>query len=391
MFLKKSKLITICLLIVFITQSEAKNIGPLIWNLGHIENLRVDPNLSTVRKQIISNASRYAKMKPVSVMDKKKAFNPDKHYYQSLAIYFWPDSLNKNGRYKQRDGIYNPEYKDYDYVNLCSLLYRLEFLSVAYYISGDDEYYDAFVKQLDTWFIDKDTYMLPNFEYSQVTPGSNNNQGRSEGLIDGYCFNGVLDAIRVVSFRKRLPSYTRRGLKKWFLSFEDWLTTSSKGLRAYKFVGNHAVNYDLLRYNIAMFVGNEKICRQIFEEFANLRLLDEIDSIGRQPRELNRTRSYFYQIYNLTHIIDICFVMNRNGQYLYKENAELINKVGYYLLSYKGKQEKYPYKELGPWNELFKLLIIQLNRINRLAGRKLFNVDEQRITSGSNLESYLNS
>lgn len=387
----KSKLLAISLLIIFILRAEAKNNGPIIWNLNHIENIRANPDLSTVRKQILYNATRYAKMKPLSVMDKMKVFNSDKHYYQSLAIYFWPDSTSKNGKYKQRDGIYNPEYKDYDYVNLCSVLYRLEYISTAYYISGDNEYYKAFVNQLNAWFIDKDTYMLPNFEYSQVTPGSNNNQGRSEGLIDAYCFNGILDAIRLVSLRKSLPPYTRKGLKEWFVSFEDWLTTSHKGKRAYKFVGNHAVNYDLLRYNIATFVGDKKVCKQIYEEFPNIRLLDEIDSLGRQPKELNRTRSFFYQIYNLTHIIDICLLMKASRQFLYKENADLINKVGYYLLSYKGNHIKYPYKELGPWEKLFKSLDIQLYRINRLAGRKLFNVDEQRITSGSNLESYLNS
>lgn len=91
----KSKLLAISLLIIFILRAEAKNNGPIIWNLNHIENIRANPDLSTVRKQILYNATRYAKMKPLSVMDKMKVFNSDKHYYQSLAIYFWPDSTSQ--------------------------------------------------------------------------------------------------------------------------------------------------------------------------------------------------------------------------------------------------------------------------------------------------------
>ena len=99
--------------------------SPLLWDIRELENVRSNPLCAEMKEIVLWRARKYSKQNPLTLIDKKKYFTNDKHYYQSLAIYFWPDSTRTDGKYRQRDGIYNPEYIDYDYTILMNLAYVL--------------------------------------------------------------------------------------------------------------------------------------------------------------------------------------------------------------------------------------------------------------------------
>lgn len=98
---------------------------------------------------------------------------------------------------------------------------RCKALSQAFYITDDRKYYNAFLQQLQVWFVNKDTYMYPTFEYSQVVPGNYGNKGRSTGMISAYGFNTVIESIRLVNGVKKIDSRTIKRVQKWFCAFAN--------------------------------------------------------------------------------------------------------------------------------------------------------------------------
>ena len=208
--------------------------GPLIWDMSNFEKLKTDTSYSRLYKSIIKESNNICEMPPVTVMDKVKTFAPDKHYFCSIGTYWWPDP-NNPGQYINKDGKTNPECNLYDRASLSIMSKRCQNLCVAYYLTKDEKYYDAFIRQIKAWFIDEETYMYPNFEYAQVIPGRNENKGRSTGYIGAYPFNSVLESIRLTNAIKEIDSQTLKSLKKWFLKFAECHTCTwgmSYGLKA---------------------------------------------------------------------------------------------------------------------------------------------------------------
>ncbi len=357
----------------FCIQLQAQNDSiPVLFHLDRLDVLN-ESGRENDRFVLLWKADKYASDAPLTVVQKKKYWHDDPHAYQSLAIYFWPDATRNDGRYTQRDGIINPEYQDYDYATLCVLAYKLLYFSSAFYLTHKEIYYDAISRQLRVWFVDPETRMNPDLEYSQVMPGWDNNEGRAEGIIDAYVFNNIIEAVRMVNCVKPLSTEVRDGVRLWFKEFGKWLNDSEKGKRAYGFAGNHAVNYDLIRYNVSLFCGDMQTCQKVEREFSRMRLRDQIDRQGKQHYELRRTRSFFYQVFNLTHIIDVSYLMKSNGYDLYRKNRRLIDRVFRYLHSFEGREEEYPYQELDSWDSLRQKMAHQAYRVNELVGKKKYS------------------
>lgn len=343
---------------------------PLIWNKEKLEWLKSSPT-SPLYTAIVKQADAICKVKPVNVTDKPHCISGNKHNYESLSIYYWPNPENPYGAYIVRDGVYNPEYKQYDYPKLDAFTTYSRYLAIAFYITKDIKYYDWFCKQMDTWFIDKETCTAANFEYSQFIPGKNGNRGNGAGIIDAYNYIDIIESIRLVDWIKSIGKKRKKEIIKWFSKFSSWMMDSDIGQDCANRKNNLAIAYDITLYNMLLFTKNKKKCKNIIDNFAIKRLLKQIDEDGKQKLELSRTRAFEYSIFNLSHIIDLCLILDK--QALGTEAIERIDKALLYLYQFIGNSSKFPYQESGNWHDLERRLASQINRYKIVSYNPIIN------------------
>lgn len=362
----RQSLLFFLILVSFILLSFSKskvNNKPLVWNLNELKELRNNPHQEEAAS-IISAADEYCAAKPYMVIDKQKTFAPNIHYYCSIGPYWWPDP--KGGeKYINRDGYVNPESKLFDSPKLFGMSNCCQVLSKAYYITREKKYYQAFINQLNTWFIDENTYMYPSFEYAQVIPGYNDNEGRSTGIIDAYTLNSVIESIRLVNGVKRIDKKTMNSLRKWFLDFAN----SSDSLYSDVFSkanNNISLAFDVSLINMYLFGGDEKKAKDKVDSFYERRIIVQIREDGSQPSELLRSNAMHYSLYNLTHIIDFCYVARYWYPNYYRDHRERIDKAFHFLIPYIDDPKSFPYQQIGNWEECQMNYHNQLERLKAL-------------------------
>ncbi len=340
---------------------------PLIWNLENLRKAKKTGVSSKVVKKILKASDSYCEAPPVVVTNKKKSFAPDSHYYYSIGGYWWPSEDSTS--YVYIDGVKNPERNKYNSGLLSELVNRCKYLSVAYYLTENEKYYEKFVAQVKAWFLDKETYMYPNLEYAAVVPGKNRNMGRRSGMIQAYSFNKVIESIRLINSVKRIDDSTMIQLEHWFMSFAKWADESSFGNPLHnKKSNNIGIAYDVMLINMYLFAGNVERAKELADNFQENRLYIQIDEEGKQPAELSRANAFSYSVYNLTHILDFCFIMHYWDIDYYTLHSERIDKAFVFLQRYVDNHSAFPYKQKGDWKNCEKNLNTQLRRKKRLCG-----------------------
>ncbi|OOB78953.1 MAG: hypothetical protein BEN18_05675 [Epulopiscium sp. Nuni2H_MBin001] len=229
----------------------------------------------------------------------------DKHQYFSLSSYFYPDESDASKPWVRKDGQVNPESILYAKQGLRKTSMVVNLASLMYYITGEDKYKDVLVKHLDSFFINPDTRMLPNLNYSQmVTNHPEWGKGRGFGIIDfgsnmGYGFL----TLKHLYDEGMLGDDVYAPLQKWISELLVWLETSPIGLEERDAPNNHGVLYTLLLTQLHYFVGDldkhkDELLKQI-----NSRL-DQIEEDGSLPEELLRTRALAYTAMALKGFLD---------------------------------------------------------------------------------------
>lgn len=355
------------MLLTFAKYSMGKPIT-YIWDLTELKALRNLPT-SEAYKQVVSLANMRMKSGVVAVTDKQTSISGNKHEYESLSIYWWPDPKNLGGPYIAKDGEYNPEYKQYDFPRLLQLVENLRDCSKAFYLTGDLKYYGFFCHQLDTWFINEATRMQPDFNYCQFIPGRNGNRGNPQGMIDAYNFNDVLESIRLVHSKKSIGRKRMKALKNWFGSFAEWMQTSSYGQTAANFKNSQAVAYDVTLYDMYLFAGNQTARRQIRQSFYEKRVATQIEPDGRLPQELLRTKAFYYSISCIRHFVDFLTITIADGAMLDSLTLMKISSSIDFLTPYVGHQELFPYSEIGDWKGHEALFKTTVERFKQLPNR----------------------
>ncbi len=357
----------ILMLIFLLTPQSGLSQGTYLWNSARLREIKSNPTkYRYIHAQSRSIVEHYLSDPLIIITDKPNTFVSDTHNYASLSPYFWPDPSNPRGKYILKDGQRNPEYLEYDGKKLTDLEARLRLLSMAYYFSEDTKYRNAYLKQLRAFFIDRDTYMYPNFDYAQIAPGHDNNNGRAWGIIEAYNFNSIIESIRLVNSVSPIDSKTIKSLRKWFKRFASWLDSSDKGVTVYNSDSNQGIAYDVLLLNLHLFTTG-KISYSDYKNFRSHRLLVQFDSEGKQPEEIKRTKPMDYSIYNLSHVVDMCLILQSARINYYSENKDIIDRAFNYLLQFAGHKERFPYKDISPsWEELERKLYFQYNRLSQL-------------------------
>jgi Alginate lyase len=236
---------------------------------------------------------------PFSVMQKARVPpSGDKHDFLTIAPYWWPDPSKHGGLpYVRRDGETNPESKlgtdDAAFVPMHAAVMTL---TRAYQDTHDERYAARAAVLLRTWFLDPATRMNPNLDYGQGVPGRNT--GRGAGIISTRNLVGIIDAARWLESSPNWPARDREGLKQWSAAFAAWLQTSKNGREESGAQNNHGTWYEAQLGALLLYTGQRDLARERFEK-AKQRIASQIDRDGRQPRELERTRSWSYSVMNL--------------------------------------------------------------------------------------------
>lgn len=348
---------------------------PYLWNIENLDRLKSDSNCKKTLKRILKLSNGYSDLPPIVITDKPHSFVDDYHFYCSVAGYWWADSLN-TGTYVVKDGGRNPLTKEYDSNRLSELSTRCRYLSVAYYLTGEEKYYNALITQLQAWFVDKDTYMYPNFMYASVIPGKNKISGKSSGMIQAYSFIDVIESILLVNSIHPLDEGLLLSLQKWFKEFAAWAEYGPFGEALRRANNNIGVAYDIILIEMYLFSGEKEKAKMLVDNFADKRLKVQIDSDGKQPEELKRTNSFSYSLYNLSHILDFFFIAEYWYPNYYSDHKVIIDSAYSFLEEYEKDIANYPYQQIGSWSKCFEQLHFQLIRRERLRGNEVNLFDE---------------
>ena len=259
-----------------------------------------DASLRSVVLQLRRDADKALRAPLIAVTDKRTMMPPsnDPHDYYSLSPYWWPDSSKADGLpYIRRDGVTNPESKrDLDQPRIAAMSDRVSTLALAWWFTGETKYADRAVTQLRTWFLDSATKMTPHLRYAQLVRG--NDKERGSGIIDSRGLLDVVDAIALLEQSGVFAEADRRALRNWFASYQSWLLTSPNGRTERAAKNNHGSWYAAQTAAFALFSGDTAAARQIIGDVP-ARIASQIESDGRQPQELERTKSLHYSAFNL--------------------------------------------------------------------------------------------
>ncbi len=294
----------------------------LLYNRDQLDSIKVllkqgqADDLQPALKSLIKHAGEAAKLVPPSVVEKKTApSGADLHDYVSLAIYYWPDPSKPDGKpYIPRDGKANPERESpglYDEARMGQMVGAVTNLSLAYYLNGDEEYAARATAFLRTWFLDPATRMKPSLSFSQGVPGKS--YGRPTGIIETVQLISLTDAICMLETSQSWTHEDDTGMKNWFSNYLDWLLTSQFGVEEGNALNNHGVWYDAQVASFAWFVGRDDLAARTVKEAMKRRIQAQIEPDGSMPRELARTRSMHYTMYNLEAFITLARVGDRVG------------------------------------------------------------------------------
>jgi hypothetical protein len=312
-----------------------------------------DASLQPALKQLLAEADRRLKQHAPSVMDKAQLPpSGDKHDYMSQAPYYWKDTNSPSGKYVRRDGDRNPEIrKNSDAANLGSVCTGVHTLGLAYYFTGDEKYAAKATELVRVWFLNPDTRMNPNLNYGQGIPGET--EGRPTGLIGARGLANLVDGIGLLAGSQSWTAADQQGMVAWVGDYFHWLTTSKIGRGEDAADNNHGTFYDVQAISLALFLGDTDYAKKKLTEAQTRRIAKEIQPDGRMPRELGRTLSFNYSVFNLTAETELATLGSDVGIDLWhyqSADGRCLLKALEFMAPYANPDVKWPYPQIHDAN-----------------------------------------
>jgi hypothetical protein len=322
-----------------------------------------DRTLRPALDHLLAEADRELRRKAPSVMDKQKTPpSGDKHDFMSQAPYYWPNTNSPGTKFVSHDGERNPDAaKDPDAGNFGSVCYDAHTLALAYYFSGDEKYAAKASEFIRVWFLDPATRMNPNLNYGQGIPGSVD--GRPAGLIGARALADLVDAVGLLAGSKSWTANDQQRMLAWAADYLHWLTTSKIGLGEDAAINNHGTFYDVQAVSLALFIGKIDFAREKLQAATDKRIAKQIDPDGKMPRELARTLSFHYSMFNLRAEMQLAALGRSAGVDLWNYHTgdgRSILKAAEFMAQYADPARSWPYQQIQKPNrhELGELLLL---------------------------------
>jgi hypothetical protein len=331
--------------------------------LAHTKALLTrDSNLKPAYAALIARANSALAGPRYSVIEKRMTPpSGDKHDYMSIGPYWWPDPRHPGGPYIRRDGEVNPDRdtEDFDATRFGRMSSAVEALTLAYYFTDDPRYARKAAELLRTWFLDPATRMNPNAQFAQGVPGRTT--GRAEGVLDTFRLLPVVESIGLLAPSKTLSDAEQSGLEQWFSHYVDWMTSSPTGKEEQAARNNHGLWFDHQLIDFALFSHRPDIAKAVLASSQSSRLDQQIQPDGTLPQELSRTRALHYTVFALEALAGSAELGRCFGVDLWRyqsPDGRGMRKAINFLVSYVGRENEFPYKELHPedTHETFALL-----------------------------------
>jgi len=300
----------------------------MVWRDGWLQQVKseMDSGQSTALPAInavTAKADLALSRGPFGVTD-KTGFPEDRdiHDYYSQGPYWWPDPEKADGLpYIRRDGEVNPEkYSDaLDSNRRHAMVEDVVALTLAGFFTGDSRYLDHAALEIRTWFTDPRTAMNPNMQYAQSIPGRS--AGRSTGIIDSRSFVRIVESASLLYQLDALNKTDMASLKAWFGQLALWLKTHENGIKEGLAENNHGTFYDLQLAVFSWFSGDRQTAREVTARFCDIRVERQVDTDGRMPHELARTRPFHYSVFNLQAMVNMALFAERMGEKMLPDNC----------------------------------------------------------------------
>jgi hypothetical protein len=261
------------------------------------------PEAKAMAIKIVKEADKRVEKPVITITENENLqASKDPHDYFSIGRYFWPDPSKPDGLpWINRDGETNPDsVKASDERKLGEMIHAVEYLSLAYSLTGDEKYGVEAARILRGFFLDAETKMNPHLDYGQSVPGKAT--GRGWGLIDTRGFMILPDVLNLL---EKCPAWTakdREGMRAWWTAYGNWMQTSKIGLQEKSAPNNHGAAYDVQLSAVLVMAEKEEDAKKVLGESLPARLDAHITPEGKQPRELARTKSWSYSCFNLKNI-----------------------------------------------------------------------------------------
>jgi hypothetical protein len=309
---------------------------------------------TVLRQQILEQAAWALQQLPITVTAASSPRSAGgKHDFFSEGDYWWPNPVNADSPYIQKDGMTNPG----NFVAHRHAMIRLSrvtgALASAYKITGDEKYMRHAIKHYKAWFTDTATMMQPHLLYAQAIKGRFT--GRGIGVIDGIQLMETVQALMLMQGAKHMDQQVVTGTKKWFEQMLQWLTTHQYGKDEMNAINNHGTCWVMQTAVFAKFTRNKTIMQFCSDRFKNVLLPNQMAADGSFPLELKRTKSYGYSIFNLDAMATICQVLSSADDNLWNyqtADGKSIKKGIEYLYPFIADKTKWPLKpDVMYWNE----------------------------------------
>jgi Alginate lyase len=345
-----------------------------------------DSETTAALQKLREEADTAIKAGPFAVTHKERVPpSGDRHDYLSLAPYWWPDPKSKDGfPYIRRDGETNPESKrGTDANSLGQMAVTVETLALAWYFTGREPYAMRASQVLRVWFLDPETKMNPHFRYAQAIPGST--EGRAAGLIESRHFINVIEAIGLLHGSHTWRQKDQQSMVAWFREFVQWLRTSSNGKEESEAKNNHGSWYAAQLATFALFIDNIELARQTVA-VAKARIAWQIETDGRQPFELQRTKSLGYSAFNLIALMTLAETGRRVGVDLYgwqSADGRSIRRAVEYIAPFADPQRQWAYQQITGADQVRERLALLLRRAGLIYRESHYEELRQRFLSGA--------
>ena len=225
-----------------------------------------DTRLEALFKNLIT-AADVAVQRPLPSVVDKTAIPPsgDAHDWFLQAPHGWLDPERRTGfPFHVRAapftalGSAEAEVPEHDRTRTRQLFEDGYVLTLAWWVSGREEYARHARSGLERFFIDPVTAMNPHLGFSRVRLGLDDNRGHYSGLLEFRDLHYYLDAVSLLVRGGILSGKALRAFDKWLRRYLDWLIHSSQGECARKANNFHGICHDLQRAAIGRWLGMDR-------------------------------------------------------------------------------------------------------------------------------------